>query len=57
MIKLGTIYKNIESHQKAIAKRRDKLDEFIDELSGLRECCDQAWNDLQSARDSLSEYV
>lgn len=49
--------KQIETHQKGVAKRRDQLDEFIDELTDLRESCDDAWNALQTARDSLSELV
>lgn len=42
---------------KAVAKERDKLDEAIADMEQLRECCDRAWEDLQSARDALSELV
>lgn len=49
--------KEIEKRQAAIAKERDRLDEAIAEMSDLRDCCDRAWNDLQSARDALSELV
>lgn len=47
----------IEARQKGIAKERGKLDEAIAELSMLRDCCERAWDDLQSARDALSELV
>lgn len=56
-MKVKSWMKTIETHMAAIAKERDKLDEAISEMEGLRENCDSAWNDLQSARDSLSELV
>ncbi len=47
----------IKARQEAVAKERDKIDEVIDEINGLRESCDRAWDALQSARDALSELV
>ena len=47
----------IKARQDAVAKERDKLDEAISELEGLRASCDMAWELLQSARDALSELV
>ena len=49
--------KTIEKRQQAIAKERDKLDEVIAEMEGLKESCDRAHDSLQHARDALSELV
>lgn len=49
--------KEIKKHQDRVAKTRDDLDEYIEELEGLKESCRKAWDDLQSARDALSELV
>jgi predicted transcriptional regulator len=49
--------KQIEMRQKAIAKERDKLDDVISDMEGLREDCDEAWQYLQNARDALSKLV
>jgi hypothetical protein len=49
--------RKIKERQDAVAKERDKLDAVIGELEDLRECCDRAYSDLQSARDALSELV
>ena len=56
-MRMSTIQREIEKRQKAIAKERDKLDELISELTSLRDCCERAWDDLQMARDALSELV
>jgi len=55
--KTQSIIKGIDKHMKQIAKDRDKLDEFIDELTSLKEDCDEAHDCLQRARDALSELV
>lgn len=55
--KIESIIKGIDKHMKQVAKDRDKLDDFIGELSSLKEDCDEAWDCLQSARDALSELV
>lgn len=47
----------IKKRQEGVAKERDKLDEALDELTALREHCDEAWEDLQRARDALSRFV
>ncbi len=49
-----TIEKKIAKHQANIAKERDKLDDFISSISALREDCDEAFESLQDARDTLS---
>jgi len=54
---IASIERTLAKHQKAIARERDKLDKTIAELSHLRDNCDTAWQDLQAARDALSELV
>jgi len=49
--------KQIEKRMIAVGKERDKLDELIGELGHLKENCDTAYDDLQHARDALSELV
>jgi len=49
--------KVLKKHQDAVAKQRDSLDDTLQELNMLRENCSQAWDDMQSARDHLSELV
>ena len=56
-MKIKSWIKQIEVRQAAIGKERDKIDAMIEEMSGLKECCDRAWDELQNARDSLSELV
>ena len=55
--KKNSIIKTIDKHMAKIAKDRDKLDDFIDELNSLRDDCDEAYDHLQRARDCLSELV
>lgn len=47
----------LDTRMKAVAAERDRLDEFIGETEHLRENCRSAWEDLQRARDALSELV
>ena len=54
---IKNIIKGVEKHMKQVALERDKLDDFIDELTGLKEDCDNAYNHLMDARDALSEMV
>ena len=49
--------KQIEKRQAAIGLERDKLDQAISEMEGLREDYDEAWHHLQDARDALSRMV
>lgn len=49
--------KQIEKHLEKVGKERDSLDEFIDELEGLKESCREAHDHLQYARDALSQLV
>lgn len=54
---IKSILKELEKRQAGVAAERDKLDNLISEAEGLRENCNTAWDDLQSARDALSEMV
>jgi predicted translin family RNA/ssDNA-binding protein len=54
---ISAMIRKIEKHRNAVGKTRDALDEAIAELEGLKDCCDQAWDDLQRARDALSEFA
>lgn len=56
-MRVSTMIKKIESRRDDIGKERDKLDDMIAELEALRDCCERAWDDLQSARDALSELA
>ncbi len=49
--------KEIDLRKAAVAAERDKLDDLIGELEHLRANCDTAYDDLQRARDALSELV
>lgn len=55
--KIQNITKSIEKHMSKIAQDRDKLDEFISELTQLKEDCDTAYDSLIDARDALSRLV
>ena len=54
---IKSMIKEIEKRRDAIGKERDKLDNLIMELEGLRDSCDRAYDDLYAARDALSELV
>ena len=47
----------LKKSQRGVAKERDQLTVYVDEMESLKEDCDNAWHDLQSAIDSLSEIV
>ena len=49
--------KVLAKRQAGVAAERDKLDEALEEMQGLRDSCDRAWENLQHARDALSELV
>jgi len=54
---MKTVIKQIEKRMVAVGIERDKLDNLIDELAHLKDNCDTAYDDLQHARDALSELV
>lgn len=56
-MELQVISVKIESHMERMALERDRIDDFISELEGLRETCDEAYCALRDARDKLSEIV
>lgn len=47
----------VEKRMVAVGEERDRIDNLIMELEGLKENCREAYDDLQRARDSLSELV
>lgn len=47
----------INTRMTAVGAERDKLDELIGDLEHLRDNCRSAHDDLQHARDALSELV
>lgn len=49
--------KAMKKHQAAVAKARDDIDAFLDEMTMLKECCERAHEDIQRAREALSELV
>jgi len=53
----SSMIKAIEKRRVAVGKERDKISEMIDELSCLKESCDRAYDDMQSAIDALSEHA
>jgi hypothetical protein len=55
--KMLSMVTQIKKRQDAVAKERDRLDDMICELEGLRDCSQRAWDCLQDARDALSELV
>ena len=49
--------KQVQKRMDGVAAERDKIDSMIEDLSELKSSCDNAYNSLQDARDSLSELV
>jgi HPt (histidine-containing phosphotransfer) domain-containing protein len=56
-VTLANAAKQIEKRMIAVGKERDKLDELIGELEQLKWNCEEAYDNLQRARDALSELV
>ena len=49
--------KTLAKRQAGVAAERDKLDLALEEMTALRESCEEAWACIQQARDALSELV
>jgi len=47
----------LKTQMTALAKLRDKLDDTIDTAEMLKADCEEAYDDLQNARDALSRLV
>lgn len=47
----------LKRHMKAIEAERDGLRNLLDEAQGLEEICQNAYDDLETVIDSLSELV
>jgi hypothetical protein len=56
-MRISTMMKAIDKRREAVGKERDKLDDMIQELECLRECCERAYDDLGHAREALSELA
>jgi ABC-type transporter Mla subunit MlaD len=54
---LNNFRKQLKTIQKQVGKDRDALRNYIDEAESLIDCCDRAYDDLESAADALSELV
>jgi hypothetical protein len=53
----STLEKKIAACIARIGKERDKLDALLDEAESVRDSCREAVEQLESARDTLSQYV
>lgn len=49
--------KVLKDRQKEVGSVRDKLRDELDEMTGLKESCERAFDDLQRAIDTLSELA
>jgi predicted nucleic acid-binding Zn-ribbon protein len=56
-ITIKNCIKRLEKEKDLLAKRRDSIREYLDELSELDENCQSAIEDIECAVDKLSELV
>lgn len=49
--------KKLEAERTKVGKTRDGLRDTLDELEGLKESCDRAYDSLGEAIDALSEMA
>jgi len=56
-MKTSKIIEEISKRMVSVGAERDKLDDLILDLEGLRDSCDKTWDSLHDARDALSELV
>lgn len=49
--------KQLQKRMDGVAAERDKIDDALDELGMMKDTCDRAYENLQDARDALSELV
>ena len=47
----------LKKRQIQVAAVRDKLREDVEEIEGLKESCERAYDDIQHAIDALSELA
>ena len=52
-----SLHKQIEACKARISNERDKLRELIDDAAAVEGSCDDAIEALESAADSLSQYL
>lgn len=51
------IVQHLEARRDAVGQERDKLQDLIDELEGLKETCERASDSLYDAIAALSELA
>lgn len=56
-ITIKNCIKRLEKEKDLLAKRRDSIREFLNELEDLADNCDAAIEDIECAVDKLSEFV
>lgn len=56
-ITIKNCIKRLEKEKDLLAKRRDSIREFLDELQELDDICDASIADIECAIDKLSELV
>jgi hypothetical protein len=49
--------KQVQKRMDGVAAERDKIDSVLEELAMLKDSCERAYDNLQNARDALSELV
>lgn len=54
---IKSLIASLESHKKALADRRDRLTELMDEVETIQQDCGEAVEAIQCAIDKLSEQV
>ena len=57
MARIKQLIKQLEKRRDAIGKERDKLRELLSEWADLADTCDCAYEDIDHAIDSLSQYA
>jgi predicted nucleic acid-binding Zn-ribbon protein len=56
-MQLTDMIKQIDKRKNEVGKVRDSIDHLLDEMTALRDNCDEAYECLQRASDALSEQV
>lgn len=56
-MKIEKTISELKKRQIAVAQERDNLRELEEDVVALKESCEEAWDSLQRAIDSLSELV
>lgn len=54
-MKMISFIKELEKRKEAVGKERDKIEEAISDMEGLKDKCEEAYYFLEQAIDVLSE--